>query len=355
MSNPYDVLGVERSATPDEIKKAYRRMAMKYHPDRNGSKEAVEKFKEVSKAYDILNDPNKRAHFDRTGSTESHEQFGYSHPFSFFNDIFGEHFQNQRQAHNRGSNIQAEVEIDLNTSVVGGNVRVEAQIPVACSACNGSGAEGGRTHTCPTCHGQGQVVQSMLGFSVQRPCGTCEGAGVLPDKKCTVCKGHGQVLKKKLWDIAIPAGIDDGNQLRLKGEGLDGPGGRGDLFVHVRIQEHPIYVRNGAHLSTTVPIRFSQAALGVTIQLPALDGSSISVAIPPGTQPNAQIVLRGKGVKDVRGYVGDLYVTIDIETPVKLNKAQQSLLERFDGQIKDKHSPRAQSFMEKIKHFFSRF
>lgn len=355
MSNPYDVLGVARDASKDEIKKAYRRMAMKYHPDRNGSEEAVEKFKEVSKAYDVLNDPNKRAHFDRTGSTQTHEDFGRAHPFSFFQDIFGDHFQQQQHAQTRGSNIQAEVEIDLNTSVVGGNVRVEAQIPVACGACHGSGAEGGKTHTCPTCHGQGQVLQSMLGFTVQRPCGTCEGAGLLADKKCSVCKGHGQVLKSKVWDISVPAGIDDGNQLRLKGEGLEGPGGRGDLFVHIHIKEHPIYVRNGAHLSTTIPIRFSQAALGVTIQLPSLDGSSVSVAIPPGTQPNAQIVVRGKGVKDMRGYVGDLYATIDIETPIKLNKAQRSLLERFDGQIKDKHSPRSQSFMEKIKNFFSRF
>lgn len=354
MKNPYDTLGVARDASKDDIKKAYRRLAMKYHPDRNSASEAVEKFKDISAAYDVLNDPNKRAQFDRTGSTDaSSDSFNGAHPFSFFHDIFGEHF-NQRASQERGANIQAEVEIDLNTSVTGGQVRVAAQIPVLCTHCKGSGAEGGKTHTCQTCHGQGQVLQSVLGFSVQRACPTCDGNGVIPDKKCSVCKGHGQVLQNKSWDITIPAGIEDGNQLRLKGEGLNGPGGRGDLFVHIHLKAHPIYSRSGAHLSVTIPIRFSQAALGVTLQLPALDGSVVAVAIPPGTQHGEQIVVRGKGVKDMRGFIGDLYATIEIETPVKLNKAQRTLLERFDGQIKDKHSPRSTSFIDKIKKFFGK-
>ena len=348
--NPYHVLGVDRSASTEDIKKAYRRLAMKHHPDRNPSPEAVDTFKDIAAAYEILNDPQKRAQFDRTGST--HEDAFAGDPFSFFKDIFGQQFHN-RQTRERGANIQAEVEIDLNTSVTGGNVRVAAQIPTACGHCQGTGAEGARTHTCATCHGQGHLIQSILGISVQRPCTVCHGAGVVPDKKCSVCKGAGQVLQNKSWDITIPPGIDDGNQLRLKGEGLLGPGGHGDLFVHIHLKKHPLYDRNGAHLSVTIPIRFSQAALGVTLQLPALDGSTISIAVPPGTQPNAQIVVRGKGVRDMRGVVGDLYARIEIETPIKLNKAQRTLLERFDGQIKDKHSPRSNSFVQKIKNFFS--
>lgn len=349
--NPYQILGVDPSASTEDIKKAYRRLAMKYHPDRNSAVDAVDKFKEISTAYEILNDPNKRAQFDRTGSTED-DPFAHAHPFSFFHDIFGEHFQ-RKPTQERGANIQAEVEIDLNTSVTGGRVRVAADIPVACGHCHGTGAEGARTHTCATCHGQGHLIQSMLGISVQRPCTVCHGVGVVPDKKCSVCKGIGQILQTKSWDISVPPGIDDGNQLRLKGEGLTGPGGNGDLFVHIHLKAHPLYTRSGAHLSVTIPIRFSQAALGITLQLPALDGSIISIAVPPGTQPNAQIVVRGKGVKDMRGSVGDLYARIEIETPIKLNKAQRTLLERFDAQIKAKHSPRSTSFLQKIKNFFT--
>lgn len=354
MRNPYHTLGVSENASAEEIKTAYRRLAMKHHPDRNNSPESLEIFKDISAAYDLLSDPQKRAQFDR-GGAPSFEGFTDASPFSFFQDIFGEHFAHQRAQHTqaRGGNIQAEVTVDLMTAVQGGTVRVAAQIPDVCGHCRGTGAEGEKTHTCPTCQGNGQVISSMLGISIQRECPTCEGQGRVPDKKCGVCKGVGQVLKNKNWDISIPPGIDEGNQLRLRGEGLPGAGGAGDLFVHIHLAPHPVYTRSGPHLQAVLPIRFSQAALGTTVHLPGLDGSTVAIAVPPGTQHNSSIVVKGKGVRDVHGRVGDLYAIIEVETPVKLNKEQRGLLERFDATQKDKHNPHSSTFWGKVKNMFT--
>lgn len=355
MRNPYEVLGVEKTASLEDIKKAYRRAAMKHHPDRNPSPQAVEKFKEINAAYEVLGNAKRRAEFDNMGERSFDSPFegfggGFGGMGDVFADVFASHFARRTQRQEKGANVQAEIEIDFATALKGGSVRVTARVPTQCSVCDGSGSATKTHKACPTCHGQGSVVSQMLGISIQQTCPTCQGSGVVPEKVCASCKGQGRVMGTKEWDLAIPAGIDDGNQLRLRGEGLEGPGGKGDLFVSVRVGRHPLYERKGPHLQITVPVRLSQAALGTTLTLPHPLGETVALAVPPGTQNGAQIVLKGKGVQPLKGERGDLYVRVEVETPVKLNKEQRQLLERFDGMSKDKNAPLSKGFWEKVRN-----
>ncbi|EKT55425.1 molecular chaperone DnaJ [Providencia burhodogranariea] len=369
----YEVLGLEKNASDKDIKKAYKRLAMKYHPDRNQEKkdEAEVKFKEIKEAYEILSDDQKRAAYDQYGHA-AFEQGGmggggggFGGGGADFSDIFGDVFGDifgggrRQQRPSRGSDLQYNMELTLEEAVRG--VTKEIRIPTleSCDVCHGSGAKPGTSaDTCSTCHGMGQVHMRQGFFSVQQPCPTCHGRGKVIKDPCNKCHGHGRIERYKTLSVKIPAGVDTGDRVRLSGEGEAGENGApaGDLFVQVHVLPHNIFERDGSNLHCEVPINFTIAALGGEIEVPTLDGR-VKLKIPAETQTGKIFRMKGKGVKSVRGGLqGDLMCHTVVETPVKLNEKQKELLKEFGdslgGTSGEKNSPRSKSFLDGVKKFF---
>ena len=367
----YEVLGVSRSASDDELKKAYRRCAMKHHPDRNpGDAAAVEAFKECKEAYEVLSDAGKRRMYDAHGHAAfEHGMGGGGGPgpgFADMGDIFGDIFGNifggggAGRGPRRGADIGYVMELDLEEAVAGVEKRIEVPSLAPCAPCNGSGSADGKVETCGTCHGRGQVRMQRGIFTMQQPCPHCGGRGQVIANPCASCHGNGRVEQEKTLSVKIPAGVDSGDRIRLAGEGEAGPAGAppGDLYVEVRVRPHEIFVRDGDDLHCEVPIRISQAALGDVIRVPTLDGE-VELRIPAETQTGKLFRLRDKGVKSVRSRApGDLYCKAVVETPVNLSTEQRELLEKFEatfvGEGARRHSPRASTFLDGVKGFWDR-
>ncbi|BCN93117.1 chaperone protein DnaJ [Thiomicrorhabdus immobilis] len=366
----YEILSVSKTASEGEIKKAYRKMAMKYHPDRNpDDAEAENKFKEAAEAYEILSDPQKRATYDQFGHAGLEGGHGHGGGFGgggfgdAFGDIFGDIFGGGFGGHRGpqpGQDLQYELEVSLEDAVAGTTVDIRIPTKDICDACDGSGAEpGSDVETCPTCHGAGQVRMQQGFFAVNRTCPSCHGSGKLIKTPCKKCRGEGYTHDHKTLSVKIPAGVDTGDRIRLQGEGEAGEPGapRGDLYVRIRVKKHAIFERDGNTLYCELPIGFATAALGGAIDVPTLGGKA-SLKIPAGTQSGQRFKLAGKGVKSVRSsHIGDMIVLVNIETPVKLTARQKELLQEFDESLQGKHhkqhSPQAHSFFDSVKSFFT--
>lgn len=364
----YEVLGVERGADEKEIKKAYRRMAMKYHPDRNpGDAESEAKFKELSEAYEVLSDAQKRAAYDQFGHAGVDGQSGFggggagAGSFSdIFGDVFGDIFGgggSRRSGVQRGSDLKYNLELTLEEAVRGTEKTLKVPTLVTCDTCGGNGAkQGTQPVTCTTCNGMGQVRMQQGFFAVQQTCPSCSGSGRIIKEPCTSCYGRGVKEETKTLNVKIPAGVDTGDRIRLSGEGEAGRNGgpAGDLYVEAHVKKHEIFDRDGTNLLCEVPIGFADAALGGELEVPTLDGR-VKLKIPAETQTGRLFRLRGKGVKSVRGGVtGDLLCRVVIETPVNLTQRQKELLEELNTSLNDgkKHSPRTKGWFDGVKKFF---
>lgn len=369
----YDVLGINRDASDEDIKKSYRKMAMKFHPDRNpDSKDAEEKFKEAKEAYEVLSDKEKRGAYDAYGHAGVNQQMGGAGGpgmggFSdAFGDIFSEIFGGQggrgnggRSGVYRGADLRYNLDITLEQAARGTETKIRIPTLDECETCHGTGAKPGTSaKTCHTCNGAGQVRMAMGPFSMAQTCPTCHGSGkVIPDP-CGTCGGSGRVKKHKTLSVKIPAGVDEGDRIRLSGEGEAGVGGgpAGDLYVVVSLKEHSVFQRDGNDLHCEMPISFTVAAMGGDIIIPTLEGEA-KIKIPAETQSGQVFRLRGKGIKGVRSNThGDLMCHVVVETPVRLTDRQKELLEELeeinirDG---DKHTPRSKSFFDKVRDFFA--
>jgi len=368
----YEVLGVTKNATEAELKKAYRRLAMKHHPDRNpGDAKAEAAFKEAKEAYEVLSEPQKRSAYDQFGhaGVDGGQGFGAGAggfggaSFSdIFGDVFGDIFGGARgpggQRVSRGADLRYNLELSLEEAVHGTAVKIRVPSLTNCASCGGSGArKGSSPKVCSTCHGAGQVRMQQGFFSVQQTCPSCRGKGQVIEDPCPACRGQGRVQEHKTLSVKVPPGVDTGDRIRLAGEGEAGEHGgpAGDLYVQVAVKPHPIFTRDAADLSCDVPIPFSAAALGGELEVPTLDGK-VMLKIPEGTQSGRVFRLRAKGVQPVRGGpLGDLKCRVFVETPVNLTPRQKELLEEFDKSIKDsgnKHSPHSTSWLDGVKKFF---
>ena len=367
----YEILGVPRSAADDEIKKAYRKAAMQWHPDRNpDNKEAEDKFKEAAEAYNILSDAQRRSAYDRFGHSGFPGSGGFSgfdpSAFSEFSDILGDFFGmgdtfgasggKRRTRAQRGSDLRYDLEISFEEAVFGFKTRIKIPKAETCAACSGSGAKPGTSAiNCPTCGGHGQVRFQQGFFSVVRTCSACSGTGKVVKEPCKSCQGQGRVRGEKTLSISIPAGVGTDSRLRITGEGEAGVHGGppGDLFVVLHVREHPFFEREEHHLFCRIPITISQAALGTEVEVPTLDGAE-KLRIPEGTQSGTRFRLRGKGVPQINGHGrGDLYVFADVQIPTRLTKEQRKLLEQLNTITKADNRPVEKKLYEKVKDLFS--
>lgn len=366
----YEVLGVSRSATQKEIAEAYRKLALKYHPDRNpGDEDAVERFKEAAQAFEVLNDPEKRKTYDTYGHAGLEGMPGGASQFQDINDIFdafsdvfgdslfGDLFGSGRRSRRpqRGADIRSEVVLSLEEAARGTQKTVRFRRHQLCAVCNGSGAQpGSRPHTCEYCGGRGRVVQSAGFFSVQSSCPACKGRGQVVKDPCRECRGEGVVVEEVSREINIPPGVDNDTRLRLQGEGDIPPHGgpRGDCHIFIHVREHPFFQRDGQHLVCRVPIGYAQAALGATIEVPTLDGTS-PLKIPPGTQTGDVFPMRGLGMPSTRnGRRGDLLVQVYIEVPKRLSREHREVLERLAELENNEVMPQRKSFFSKVREYF---
>jgi len=369
----YEILGVPKTASADDLKKAYRKLAMQHHPDRNpGDKKAEEKFKELSHAYDILSDEQKRAAYDRFGHDAFQggagggfhpagaEGFDFSSSFAdIFEDLFGMGGQRSRQQNtqtvSRGTDLRYNLSISLEDAFKGKQETIRVTTSVACDACHGSGGEkGSKPITCPTCNGQGRVRASQGFFTIERTCHTCQGLGKIIKDPCKVCAGSGRVRKEKTLSVNVPAGVEEGTRIRLAGEGEVGMRGgtAGDLYIFLSITPHPLFRREGADIHCSVPVAMATAALGGTIEVPTIEGGRVKVAIPEGLQNGQRIRVAGKGISVLRSsHRGHMYIDATVETPVRLNKRQRDLLREFDKESGGT-SPQADNFFSKVKDFW---
>src|SRR5438105_4012568 len=367
----YDILGVQRDADEEEIKKAYRKLAVKFHPDKNpGDKAAEDKFKELGEAYEVLCDPQKRAAYDQYGHAAFDRRAGgfgrggFHDPFEvfrevfggggIFEDLFGGGRSDPTQPH-RGDDLRYDMELTFEEAAHGCEKEITVSKAETCDVCHGSGAEAGsRTRQCPTCGGRGQIISSRGIFSIAQTCPHCQGAGRVIEKPCRTCRGTGRRELTSKIKIRIPAGVDTGSRLRSAGNGEAGVRGgpSGDLYVVLHVKSHAIFQREGDDLLCEVPVSFVQAALGAEIEVPTLDGKA-SIKIPPGTQPGTMFRLKGKGIKNVQGYgYGDLHVRINVEVPTHLSSSQKAKLQEFAELCNGKESPMSQSFFDKAKNLF---
>lgn len=371
----YEVLGIERTVTIEEIKKSYRKLAVKYHPDKNpGDKAAEEQFKELGEAYEVLSDPQKRslydqhghAAFDRRAGGFARGAGGFHDPFDIFREVFGggggsifeDLFGGGRAdptQPQRGEDLRYDMEITFEEAAHGTEKEITVTKPERCDVCNGSGAEAGsKVKTCPTCGGRGQVISSRGIFSIAQTCPACQGAGRVIEKPCKACHGAGRRDRPSKIKLRIPGGVDTGSRLRSLGNGEAGfrGGPSGDLYVVLHVKPHEIFQRDGDDLLCEVPVSFVQAALGAEIEVPTLSGKA-EIKIPAGTQPGTTFRLKGKGIKNVQGYGhGDLHVRIMVEVPTHLTSAQKAKLQEYAELCNGKESPLSQKFFEKAKNFF---
>lgn len=369
----YEILGVSKSANADELKKAFRKLAMQHHPDRNpGDAEAEHKFKEINEAYDVLKDDQKRAAYDQYGHAAFEGGMGgrggagggfdFTSFSDIFDDLFGEFMggggqRGGRGSANRGSDLRYNLEITLEDCYRGKAAQIRVPTSISCEACDGSGAEAGaQPIACPTCKGHGKVRAQQGFFTIERACPTCGGAGRVIEKPCKVCGGAGRVHKEKTLSVDIPPGVDEGNRIRLSGEGEAGirGGAAGDLYVFLSVKPHRLFRREGQHLHCRVPVSMTTAALGGSVEVPTLDGGKARITIPEGSQTGKQFRLRGKGMPSLQqsGFGagnGDLYIQVMVETPVKLSKKQRELLEEFAKLDGEESSPESTGFFDKVK------
>ena len=359
----YEILGVERDVDAAELKKSYRRVAMKFHPDRNpDDKSAEDKFKEANEAYEVLSDEQKRAAYDRHGHAGVDQQSGMGGGAGNFSDIFGDVFGDifggsgrGRGGPSRGSDLRYNLDLSLEEAVKGTSTQIKVPTLVSCKICSGSGAKAGsKPTTCTTCGGHGQVRMQQGFFSVQQTCPTCRGRGTIISDPCKPCRGQGRTEETKTLAVKVPAGVDTGDRIRLTGEGEAGADGgpAGDLYVQVNVREHSIFKREGADLYCEVPMDFVDAALGGELEVPTLDGR-VNLKVPPETQTGKLFKLRGKGVTPVRGGAqGDLLCRVVVETPVNLTSKQKELLRDFQATMKGgKYSPKQSRWFEGVKKF----
>jgi molecular chaperone DnaJ len=366
----YETLGCQKGASIEEIKAAYRKLAKELHPDKNpGDHTSEHKFKEISEAYDVLKDAQKRAAYDRFGHAAFEQGggrgangFGFDFASSFtdiFDDLFGEFTGGRRgRRQNRGQDLRYNLEITLEESFRGRQAQIKIPTAIACEACSGSGAEAGtKPETCPTCSGNGKVRAQQGFFTIERTCPSCRGNGRIIRNPCKICHGSGHVQKERTLAVDIPAGVEEGTRIRLAGEGQAGLNGgpTGDLYLFISIRPHPLFQRDGHDLYCRAPVSFVTAALGGGIEVPTLDGGRSRVTIPEGTQSGKQIRLRGKGMPVMRGggMSGDLYVEVSVETPVKLTKKQKELLREFEKGSEPGSQPESEGFLAKLKEFWS--
>jgi molecular chaperone DnaJ len=375
----YEILGVARTASAEELKKAYRKLALKYHPDRNqGNKDAEEKFKQVAEAYEILKDDEKRAAYDRFGHRAFDGMgnhgggfggaggFEFNGDFSDLSDVLNGFFgdmmgggrrQQSRSASIRGSDLRYNLEINLEEAFVGIKKTIKFRALVKCEECNGHGSKApGAQVTCSTCHGSGRVRAQQGFFTVERSCTTCAGHGKIIKDPCSKCHGEGRYGKEKEIIVNVPKGTDEGTRIRIEGEGEAGfrGGSAGDLYIFVSLKKHPFFNRDGSEIYCSVPLKFTTAALGGNIEVVGLDGNSIKVVVPAGTQNATQLRLRGKGMPVIKsGRVGDMIVRLNVEVPVNLTKKQKELLEEFDRISGTDCNPTSTSFFAKMKSFWN--
>lgn len=362
----YDVLGVRRDASEHDLKQAFRRLAMKYHPDRNPDDDtAQEKFKEAREAYEILGNPDRRAVYDQYG----HEGLrgglgsggpGFGNVSDIFNEIFGEFFGGGRRRPRRGADLRYELQLDLEQAARGASVDIEVPRFVACESCNGSGAREGGVTTCESCHGSGHVRIQQAFFSVQQTCPDCGGSGQRISHPCGECHGRGRVKSERTLSVKVPAGVDSGDRIRLAGEGDAGAPGAapGDLYVEIRVRPHPVFQRDGEHLYCEVPVSFVSAALGTEIEVPTLDGPEM-LKVPGGTQTGHLFRLRGKGIQPLRrSRRGDLLCRVIVETPVGLSREQKDMLRAFEeslqGRRAGKHQPLIHRWRDSVSAFLKK-
>ncbi len=376
----YEILGVSRGSSQDEIKKAYRKLAMQYHPDRNpGNKEAEAKFKEATEAYEVLKDDQKKAAYDQYGHDAfgqggggrggfgggqgGFEGFDFNDIFSNFSDIFGDMGGNRsqgkkRSAAQRGSDIRYNLEVTLEEAFKGVTKNISFSIAAVCSSCSGSGAEGNeKPSECTNCKGSGKIRAQQGFFIVERTCGTCSGTGQVIKNPCKTCRGEGRVNKEKTLAVKIPAGVEEGSRIRLAGEGEAGARGgqAGDLYVFMSIKKHKFFVRKNDDIHFEVPIKFTTAALGGSVDIPTIDGEKASLKIPEGTQNGDQFRMKSKGmsVLNAGGRRGDMFVRVAIETPVKLSSEERELLQKLDKLMQGKaNNPKSESFFKKVSDLF---
>jgi len=378
-SDYYKLLGVERSASQDDIKKAFRKLAMKYHPDKNpGDNESEKKFKEINAAYEVLSDEQKRAAYDRYGEAAFAQGGPGFRPqgggggqaggfngagFGGFSDIFGDIFeeymgagQNSGQRNTKGSDLRYNLSVSLEEAFKGCKNTIKFKAPIKCGTCDATGSKTKKGNTtCPTCHGAGRVRVQQGFFAMERACHDCRGSGVKIADPCSDCSGEGRVIREKTLSVNIPAGVDNGSRIRLASEGEAGIRGApsGDLFIFITVAEHDLYKRQANDLYINMPIKMTTATLGGTIDVPVIDGGKAVVTIPDGTQSKGKFRLKGKGMSVMQSARrGDMYIIVDVETPVHLSARQKEIFEEFAKLETDKSSPESEGFLKKFKKFF---
>lgn len=371
----YEVLGIQKGVTSDELKKAYRKLAMRYHPDKNpGDKSAEEKFREATEAYEVLKDDQKRAAYDRFGHAAFDPSMGGAgaqgghhgaHGFDFsggFADIFDEMFgggrsRGERHTSERGSDVRYNLDVTMEEAFSGTTAKIRYLSAVACSSCQGTGAaDGAKPQGCDMCHGRGSVRAQQGFFTLERTCPKCDGSGQMIEKPCRPCQGGGRVRQEKAFDVKIPAGVDEGTRIRVSGGGEAGPrnGPTGDLYVFVHLKPHRLFRRDGSNIYCRIPIPMATAALGGEIEVPTIDGHRAKVKIPAGTQNGHSFRLRGKGMSVLRRTTrGDMYIEAAVETPMNLTKKQKELLAEFAKGSKKDNSPQSTNFFDKVKEFWT--
>ncbi len=371
----YDLLGVSKSADEKEIKSAFRKLAMQYHPDRNPGDDAAEhKFKEINEAYEVLKDADKRAAYDRFGHAAFDQSGGFGPGGGFgndfsssmsdiFDDLFGEFMGGRRGGgrggRQRGADLRYNMEITLEEAFHGKTAQIRVPTSVTCETCSGSGAKAGtKPVTCRTCGGAGKIRASQGFFTIERTCPTCQGRGETIEDPCEKCGGSGRVTQERTLSVNIPAGVEDGTRIRLSGEGEAGVRGgpAGDLYIFLSLKPHEFFQRDGADIFCRVPLSMTQAALGGQFEVPTLDGEKQRVKVPEGTQTGKQFRLKGKGMPVLRSsHFGDMYIQVVVETPRNLSRRQRELLEEFDKVSSEQTNPESTGFFSRVKDFFDSF